>query len=413
MEFGVLVVLVLALAGTWTFSVDFLGHAVQLSLSKFLVAMLIILIGFSYPRLPVFFSRNSHKEARILLLWLIGWMVWMAFSSNWSPNSVVKSSTWEGFLVLALMAVYFSLVWDTLSEASKNRVIGAALFAALFVFFVAIFHRSEEFDRLVFPGTGPITFSRLMVVGLVVAIYLGSVYGTNLVLSTPVFFISGVMLAGSRGVLLALLLTAVFAAVAFRLAGGRLNQRQRIIGFTVSSFWAILWIGFELMARLGSPVEAINRYSSIPINFGAGRELLYPLAWRVFLDNPVNGVGLNGFRDSVDSEFPGLYPAGEMYVHNIVLATLAEGGLIGAVLLVGFCISFLVAIWRWLLLGRVLLFSVLATFFFLQSLLSGDYYDSRLFWLFALLAALEIPRDGKQPILPRSRPPSKPGESAR
>ncbi len=117
----------------------------------------------------------------------------------------------------------------------------------------------------------------------------------------------------------------------------------------------------------------------------------------MFLENPLTGVGVNGFRDVFDDEFPGLYPSGEMYAHNLVLSTLAEGGLVGAGLLMGFCIAFVVGIWHRLLVARVLLFATLATFFFLQSLLSGDYYDSRLFWLFALLAALELPRNGKRP----------------
>ncbi len=101
MEFAVLLVLILALAGTWSVAVEFSVATFELSLPKLLIPLLVILIGSSYFRLPGFFSLRNHKEAKVLLLWLLGWLVWMAFSSNWSTNSVMKSSTLEGFLVLA------------------------------------------------------------------------------------------------------------------------------------------------------------------------------------------------------------------------------------------------------------------------------------------------------------------------
>jgi O-antigen ligase len=173
-----------------------------------------------------------------------------------------------------------------------------------------------------------------MAVGLILALYLGTVYASNLVLSAGVFFLIGITLAGSRGVLLALLLTAASSAIALWATRGSLTRRQVKLGVTFSAVWASFFVGFQLVAWLDAPVRVVERFAKYGVTYGSGREDIYPLAWRVFLEHPFFGVGLNGFRDVYDNAFPGSQPVGETYAHNIVLSTLAEGGLIGAILLV-------------------------------------------------------------------------------
>lgn len=99
--------------------------------------------------------------------------------------------------------------------------------------------------------------------------------------------------------------------------------------------------------------------------------------------------------------FPDFPIKGEMYAHNIFLSSLAEGGIVGFFLILCFFAMFLISVRRSLGESRVLLLASVSIFFLLQSQVSGDYYDSRLFWIFAMLAAA----DSRRPERVRDMPP--------
>jgi O-antigen ligase len=111
------------------------------------------------------------------------------------------------------------------------------------------------------------------------------------------------------------------------------------------------------------------------------RTSIWQAAWQLFADNPIGGAGLDGFYGLI-----GVNRAIE-YPHNYVLGVAAEGGLVGLILL-----GTAIVLWaRTVRRGgdpRVTVPAVLAAVFvFVSSLFSGDYYDARLAWLFAAMAA--------------------------
>ena len=104
------------------------------------------------------------------------------------------------------------------------------------------------------------------------------------------------------------------------------------------------------------------------------------------------GSGLDGYYAS--------QPAGSQfeYPHNLVLATLAETGVVGGILFVLAIGAFLVSALRSKPLHDNALFALITgSYLFFASMFSGDYYDSRLMWFFFALAAVE----GRRTLRPR------------
>jgi O-antigen ligase len=86
---------------------------------------------------------------------------------------------------------------------------------------------------------------------------------------------------------------------------------------------------------------------------GSGRTTLWTGGWRAAKDHPVAGVGLNNFRDVAPDyarqpgELEEVHILAEQprYVHNTYLQLLAENGLVGLLLYLGFVLGCLRAMW--------------------------------------------------------------------
>jgi O-antigen ligase len=125
--------------------------------------------------------------------------------------------------------------------------------------------------------------------------------------------------------------------------------------------------------------------------YDSGRPAIFSAALRLAWEHPLLGVGIDGFRVLAGDRL------GAVYAHNYVLSVAAEGGVIGLGLLttaVALWIATMRRLRPWSPLARS--FVLAAAFIVLASLASGDYYDARLAWCFAGLAAAtaSVPTDG-------------------
>lgn len=142
----------------------------------------------------------------------------------------------------------------------------------------------------------------------------------------------GLALSASKGAMLALVLTAlpVFAL------GGRGTRRAALL-------FAVL-VGLLVFAFVAGPLREVMEYrlQTSAIDYSMNERLdLYRLGWRSFMEHSLTGLGLNNF--SVAShQLRGL----DTVPHQLVLGLLAEVGLPGTVLAMGFMLLPLVAGWR-------------------------------------------------------------------
>jgi O-antigen ligase len=114
----------------------------------------------------------------------------------------------------------------------------------------------------------------------------------------------------------------------------------------------------------------------------SGRTDIWVQAARLAVDHPLIGTGLDGFYGLIGRN------EGTEYPHNYLLGVAAEGGLVGLGLLAAAALLLARTVRR----GgghprETMLALVSAVFVALSSLFSGDYYDARLAFLFAAIAA--------------------------
>jgi len=114
----------------------------------------------------------------------------------------------------------------------------------------------------------------------------------------------------------------------------------------------------------------------------SGRTDIWVQAARLAMDHPLIGTGLDGFYGLVGRN------EGTEYPHNYLLGVAAEGGFVGLGLLAAAVLLLAGTIRRGGQHPReTMLAMAAAVFVALSSLFSGDYYDARLAFLFAAMAA--------------------------
>jgi O-antigen ligase len=145
--------------------------------------------------------------------------------------------------------------------------------------------------------------------------------------------VAGLVASQSRGASVAALLTVLVAFVVFR------HRRIHVAAFT------LLGVGAAIMLFMTTP-GAWERVTTFDAG-GSGRSTLWTGGWRVANDYPVAGVGLNNFRN-VAPEYarePGaledvhILAEQPRYVHNTYLQLVAENGVIGLLLFLGFALG--------------------------------------------------------------------------
>ena len=285
-------------------------------------------------------------------------------------SSVLVSNASEvsGVLMLAGMILMVPMLFRRETE-SKVRFLLALLFGASILYALGGLKGDwADVDRAAAFGGGPNVFARIMGMGTIAALYF-YLRTKRLIWLIPVpLLVNMAILSGSRSGLLALAVSLAF----FLLIGmrGAAAVRRATIG-----------VGCLVMILLSLPGVRSNvlpywqqRFveESFQDRYDAGRFMLFAEAAEMFRDNPVWGVGLDGFRR--------LSVIGE-YSHNLFLQVSAEGGLIGLMLLV---VALLGAIKAWSRRGSLeeqVVFS-LALLILSAQMFSGSYYDARYMWIF-------------------------------
>lgn len=193
----------------------------------------------------------------------------------------------------------------------------------------------------------------------------------------------GLFYSGGRAPVIAFFLTIIILGL-FSLAPKIKPKQAKIIKIAYSL------ILFGLVFFLVSPKQFSTLFNRINIVFteeGGGVSLsirlsLYNSAIKAFIENPLQGLGLGGFSNYYAGVDQRLYP------HNILLEIGAELGIIGLILfffLIGFCFFYLLRLRKrygekekYFLVTIVLAFFV---FMFINSCVSGDINDNRLFFV--------------------------------
>jgi O-antigen ligase len=268
-------------------------------------------------------------------------LVWLSLSLLWARNpSRVLDDLWHWFALAGLLLV--------LSTTLRTRRAVQLVFAGFVVGALAsilyglVFSNSLTAPglasaRLQGAGGDPNALAASLVAGVVLAGALAVSSQRPWVRVAPVAaipaLVAGLVASQSRGGGIAALLTVLVAFVVFE------RGRVHVAAFT------LLAVGAAMMWFSTTP-GAWQRLTNFDAG-GGGRSTLWTGAWRVTKDHPVGGVALNNFRDVAPdyARQPGqledvhILAEQPRFVHNTYLQLLAENGVIGLLLYLGFTLG--------------------------------------------------------------------------
>ncbi|GAA4587988.1 O-antigen ligase [Actinoplanes octamycinicus] len=371
---GLLLVLI-AVGGRFTLDrAGFTGLGwVDLRVVGLIVALVLLVVDL---------SRRARATTSRDETWLVVTLLFFLFqiaSALWAPPAARIGAQVLDLVLLAALTLAF-YYW-TLGDPDRAVRFTFQLFyltAIVFALAAIFINGPGEQGRYSAFGGGPNVFVRIQLLGVISAIALALLHRRLLpLLATPLLVLAA-LLSGSRGALMA---GGVVGGYALWKIRGRLKPGPVIAagGFLVVAA-VVIW--FTAPPAFTSLFQERFVEQTVQEQYLSNRTDIWAAALNLGWEHPVGGAGLDGFY--------GLIGINQMieYPHNYVLAVVAEGGVIGISLLTG-----AVILWARTVRGggarpQVTGLAVSAAVFVaLSSLFSGDYYDARLAWIFAAMAA--------------------------
>ena len=315
-------------------------------------------------------SPDNHTVLWLVLVFNL--LIYMCISAMWSRESSFAKETVLSLLILMALLFFAYMIM------SSNPEEGVEFFLRLFFIASVVYAIGGLMGgslwsirgQLAFLWGGSNAYARVVGAGAILAIYFWVRTKKGLWLAPIPVLLLAVMLSGSRGGSLSLLVALLLAL--FMLVP-KMVKRSAILVLVALSILILVFLPMsgiykQMAARRyptsSSELRAAYEYSRAPV---------FSKSLEAFYEAPFIGIGLGGFKVYGDSN----------YAHNIILGVAAEGGVLGLVFLV---VTSLPLITRWRrrrsLLNNVCF--ILGVFYLTGSMMSGSYYDQRFMWLFFL-----------------------------
>lgn len=297
-------------------------------------------------------------------LWILAWLATQLFKTFYSMRVLI----WF-YVFVAFVSVIYAILGGEIGQTINlsERTAGLA--------------------------GGANTAARYFVVGLILAYYLRSTIsnrpGRFLLLLVMGLFILGTLYTASRTGLL-LLVASMGLFLLFQLSGR--NQPQAIFVFILAI--GVAWVFADnVMDIFGGIVPAI-RDGSDTVGL---RYKLWEAGFRMWLDHPLQGVGIGLFRDYLTYYGADLLPSHKLSLgaHNMYVSMLAETGFVGLGLFVWMLVISLKSLWlasrsrdrEVKLLGQT--WFVVFVIMLLGGITKHDHYD-KLIWIVMGIASSSI-----------------------
>lgn len=311
------------------------------------------------------------------------WAGWSLATSLWAPPTAQLGEAIENLVLLVIIVTFASVIASVLPEQALARLWLWFVIAAILYFLAAMAAGPGDQGRYSAFGGGPNVFARIMGIGAIGALFFVMKNRTIWPLMVVPLFALGAVLSGSRGGLLAAGLAVLVSSVPLvrRLGAG-----------TSVAIAAVLSVGLGVANAMSSGrlLDMVSQrfvQQTLVEGYLSGRDVIADEAWRMVESAPLFGVGLDGYGALNQLSFEVNYP------HNLFLSAWVEGGIISAALLV---VAIAALAWPMLrdrpLSTFALTCGMAATLILIAAQFSGDYYDSRLMWLFLVMPAAHYPR---------------------
>lgn len=309
----------------------------------------------------------------------VAWVGWLAFSSVWAPPGARIGSTLRDAILLAVFTLLAWAIMRRLPSAAVDRIWKWTIVAALLYFVLAMAAGPGVQGRYAAPGGGPNVFVRVMVLGAIAALYYASTKKKVWPLLPVPLFAVGAALSGSRGGLVSALIVLFLFAIPITKRLGFGKMLMLCAGFAGGG-----WLLLTQSGQIGQFIQDRYIQQTIVEGYSSGRDTITEDALRLYAANPGIGTGLDGYFVLQDT--PGQFE----YPHNLIIATMAETGTVGAALLLLCFFTLMANAWKSRPVPSSALYAFAAGGYLgVASLFSGDYYDTRLMWFFLGFAVVQ------------------------
>lgn len=351
--------------------------AFDLRFAGLAIAVIVVLVWRATDRQPGPVTRSGPGA-----IVFAGWLWFMAASAMWAPPAARVS---ENLLDLGFMGAFVGLAWACVGRLPRDtveRVWTWFAVAGVIYFLAAVAAGPDIQGRYAAFGGGPNVFVRVMILAALAVTYLASQRAQPRWLWCLPLFILGAVLSGSRGGMVAFVGVVIVGSwPILRRMRGKVLARLTLLGVAAA---------VTIPPLLGAQTIESLRHRWVVLTFesgySSGRDSIYTQVWELFSSSPFVGVGLDGYYGLVGKD------QGFEYPHNVLLASAAEGGVVGAGLLVLAVVVFLLSTRPGPMPPAALYFTLAAVYLAGASMFSGDYYDVRLLWFFLGLAAIDSRR---------------------
>lgn len=143
--------------------------------------------------------------------------------------------------------------------------------------------------------------------------------------------VCAVFLSGGRSGIVAYVIMVIVYAYFF--PWGQVARWGRVLGRYALVNIAGGLVGTFLYLQMIGEETFVRRVASPRAATGSGRTGIWEFAWDKFLDHPVTGIGVQGFRYL---DFTGVKLSSTFHPHNITIEILLETGLVGLILIISF-----------------------------------------------------------------------------
>lgn len=267
-------------------------------------------------------------------LWLGAFCLLGSISAAWalSPRAAMVAAATASSLLLFMVMVALLQRRDVYSLLKWFVAVAVASVP------VALWIGQDRLtERFASGGSDPNDYAALLLLGVMVCGY-GLTGSWRYVAAT--ILVAGILGTASRGGFVAL----VTVPALLMLVPGRSPDKNNTavrrfarLAIVVAVILGTVWLSFSVLPRVAAIFsERAETLSVVKAQTFSGRTIIWNTGLRLYEEHPVLGVGLGNFALANDS---GAY-AGAV-AHNMYLGILAELGVIGLLMFVGFLVSLL------------------------------------------------------------------------
>lgn len=303
-------------------------------LFKYIIYISVFIYSLIY-RKKLSMNRGYKKYLTIILFLLLIILINIFYTPNFVGGvNLIVFFILNVIVPLTLFALFYPINFSMLNLISKSLIVSAILVS------IYILINISNYDVRITTEISSLNNARYISLGIIFItyeiydkIYMKKIMKAIFLMLTNLFLIQILILTGSRGPLISLILTIIVMSIVFYFKLIYKNIitikfNHKIIYFTLFIF--IIASGLNILIINNSDQRSVNFITSLvsdEILYSKGdrlRFVFYDIGFKNFLSSPINGIGTAGFN------LNGSY---FIYPHNIFLEFMSDYGIIGLIIL--------------------------------------------------------------------------------